>query len=76
MAGRVILALEDIYLTVGARLLFEGVNLHICEGDKICLVGRNGAGKTTLMRLIMQELELDAGKRFLFPGARVGYSIY
>ncbi len=73
MAGRVILALEDIYLTVGARLLFEGVSLHICEGDKICLVGRNGAGKTTLMRLIMQELELDAGKRFLLPGARVGY---
>ncbi len=73
MAARVLLSLEDIVLTVGSRLLFEGVNLHICEGDKICLVGRNGAGKTTLMRLIMQELELDAGKRFLLPGATIGY---
>jgi ABC transport system ATP-binding/permease protein len=73
MAGRVLVALEDIYLTVGARLLFSGVNLHISEGDKICLVGRNGAGKTTLMRLIMQELETDAGKRFLLPGTRIGY---
>ncbi len=73
MAARVLLALEDIYLTVGSRLLFSGVNLHICEGDKICLVGRNGAGKTTLMRLIMQELETDSGKRFLLPGCRIGY---
>ena len=73
MAGRVLLALEDIFLTVGARLLFAGVNIHISEGDKICLVGRNGAGKTTLMRLIMQELETDSGKRFLLPGTRIGY---
>ena len=73
MAGRVLLGMEDIYLTVGSRLLFSGVNLHISEGDKICLVGRNGAGKTTLMRLIMQELETDSGKRFLLPGTRIGY---
>ena len=73
MASRVLVALEDIYLTVGSRLLFSGVNLHISEGDKICLVGRNGAGKTTLMRLIMQELETDSGKRFLLPGTRIGY---
>jgi ATP-binding cassette subfamily F protein uup len=67
------MSLEDVYLTVGSRLLFAELNIHISEGDKICLIGRNGAGKTTLMRLIMQELELDAGKRFLFPGCRVGY---
>ncbi|MES2983856.1 MAG: ABC-F family ATP-binding cassette domain-containing protein [Pseudomonadota bacterium] len=73
MAARVLLALEEIHLTMGVRHLFEGVNLHICEGDKICLVGRNGAGKTTLMRLIMQEIELDAGKRFQLPGTRIGY---
>ena len=73
MAGRVLLALEDIHLHLGTKVLFQGVNLHICEGDKICLVGRNGAGKTTLMRLIMQELELDEGNRFVFPGARIGY---
>ncbi len=73
MASRVLLALEDVYLTVGSRLLFSGLNIHICEGDKICLVGRNGAGKTTLMRLIMQELETDSGKSFVLPGCRIGY---
>lgn len=73
MAERVLLALEDITLTMGTKLLFEGLNLHILEGDKICLVGRNGAGKTTLMRLITQDLELDSGKRFQLPGSRIGY---
>jgi ATP-binding cassette subfamily F protein uup len=73
MNARVLLSLEDVHLTMGSKKLFEGVNLHIAEKDKICLVGRNGAGKTTLMKLVAQELELDAGKRFVYPGATIGY---
>lgn len=73
MADRVLLALEDITLRMGTKTLFEGLNLHILESDKICLVGRNGAGKTTLMRMIVEDLELDAGKRFQLPGTRIGY---
>ncbi|MFZ4125029.1 MAG: ABC-F family ATP-binding cassette domain-containing protein [Rickettsiales bacterium] len=73
MSKRLLLSLEDIYMTMGSRLLFQGVNLHIAEGDKVCLIGRNGAGKTTLMRLIMQEMETDSGKRFVFPGITIGY---
>jgi ATP-binding cassette subfamily F protein uup len=73
MSNRLLLSLEDIHMTMGSCLLFEGVNLHIMEGDKVCLIGRNGAGKTTLIRLIMQELEIDSGKRFVFPGITIGY---
>ena len=73
MSKRLFLSLEDITMTMGSRLLFDGVNLHINEGDKVCLIGRNGAGKTTLMKLIMQELEVDSGTRFVFPGIRIGY---
>ena len=73
MNKRLLLSLEDIHLHIGTRPLFTGVNLHVSEGDKICLIGRNGAGKTTLMRLIMGELDTDEGSRFLFPGATVGY---
>ena len=73
MSKRLYLSLEDIHMTMGGRPLFGGVNLSIYEGDKVCLIGRNGAGKTTLMKLIMQELEVDSGQRFLLPGVRVGY---
>jgi len=73
MAERVLLSLEDISLTFGGKPLFEGLRTHICEGDKICLIGKNGAGKTTLMRLITGEIEPDKGKRFALPGLTIGY---
>ena len=73
MSDRLLLALENIKLTFGGKPLFDGLNLHIIEGDKICLVGKNGAGKTTLMRLMTEDLELDGGKRFALPGTRIGY---
>lgn len=73
MAPRVCISIEDAYLTFGGKPLFDGLRMHICEGDKICLVGKNGAGKTTLMRLILGQMELDAGKRFALPGVTIGY---
>ncbi len=73
MADRVLISLEDIALTFGGKPLFEGLTMHIAEGDKICLVGKNGAGKTTLMKLIMGELELDGGSRFALSGITIGY---
>jgi len=73
MAARVLISLEDISLNFGGKPLFEGLRMHIGEGDKICLVGKNGAGKTTLMRLIMGNLEVDSGQRFCLPGLTIGY---
>ena len=73
MADRLLLSLEEIRLSFGGKPLFEGLSLHLMEGDKISLVGKNGAGKTTLMRLMIEELELDGGRRFMLPGTRVGY---
>jgi ATP-binding cassette subfamily F protein uup len=73
MVATLLLSLEDVTLTFGGKPLFEELTLHVAEKDRICLVGKNGAGKTTLMKLITEDLELDAGKRFLLPGTRVGY---
>jgi len=73
MAGRLLISLEDVMLTFGGKPLFEGLRLHITEGDKICLVGKNGAGKTTLMKLICGQAEPDSGTRFALPGLSIGY---
>jgi ATP-binding cassette subfamily F protein uup len=73
MASRLLLSLEDIQLSFGGKPLFDGLTLHLCEQDRICLVGQNGAGKTTLMRLMINQLELDAGKRFICPVITIGY---
>jgi ATP-binding cassette subfamily F protein uup len=71
--SKLILSLENITLTFGGKPLFENLSLHISEGDKICLVGKNGAGKTTLMKLLTENLELDAGRRFVMPATTIGY---
>lgn len=68
-----LLSLEDITVNFGGKPLFEGLNMHMSQGEKICLYGKNGAGKTTLMRLITRELEQDAGKIFRLPGLTIGY---
>ena len=34
------------------RILFEQLNLHVCEGDILQIKGRNGAGKTSLLRIL------------------------
>lgn len=73
MAQRLLLSLEEITLSFGGKPLFENLNLFIKERERICLVGKNGAGKTTLMRLMSEALELDAGKRFVLPGIRIGH---
>lgn len=73
MADRLLLALENVTLSFGGKPLFEDLTLHITQSDRICLVGKNGAGKTTLMRLMIEELELDGGSRFVLPGIKIGY---
>jgi ATP-binding cassette subfamily F protein uup len=46
---------------------------RIQRGDKIGLIGPNGAGKTTLLRLILGELEPDAGTVQLGTKIEVAY---
>ncbi|QNE34154.1 ribosomal protection-like ABC-F family protein [Leifsonia shinshuensis] len=56
------LAVHDLELRVGARLLMEDVSFRVADGDKIGLVGRNGAGKTTLTKVLAGDLLPTAGK--------------
>src|ERR1019366_9626076 len=52
--------LQDISKTIGAKDLYEGLNLMLQPGEKIGLIGRNGIGKTTLLG-IMAGTDLDFG---------------
>ena len=46
------IAVQNLELRAGARLLMEDVTFRIDKGDKIGLVGRNGAGKTTMTKVL------------------------
>ena len=56
-----LLSLQNITLSFGGPPIFNGINLQIEEGDRLCLMGRNGAGKSTLLRLIAGEFPAEAG---------------
>jgi ATP-binding cassette subfamily F protein uup len=67
-----IVALKDVRLADGPRMLFDGVDLALEPGARACLVGRNGAGKSTLLRVLAGLAEPDGGERSISPGARIG----
>ena len=73
MALAPILTLSEIMLTFGGNPLFDGVELTVHSGERICLVGRNGSGKSTLLKVMAGLMEADAGGRFVQPGMDVAY---
>lgn len=47
-----LISLVGVSKDFGLRTLFEDLNLHLQEGDRLGLIGPNGAGKSTLLRLL------------------------
>ncbi|MBU3696049.1 ATP-binding cassette domain-containing protein [Dechloromonas sp.] len=61
-SGKLVAELENVSKSYGERQIVANFSSRIQRGDKIGLIGPNGAGKTTLLRLILGELQPDAGK--------------
>src|SRR4029079_12332387 len=57
-----VLAVHDLEIRVGARVLMSDVSFRVADGDKVGLVGRNGAGKTTLTKVLARYLLPAEGK--------------
>jgi ATP-binding cassette subfamily F protein 3 len=56
-----LLALNNVSFSFGARPMLSEANWQIGEGERIGLIGPNGAGKSTLLRLIMGEYTIEGG---------------
>lgn len=66
----VLVRVEDTAVGVGERILFEGVNIDLREGEAVELRGRNGAGKTTLIRMLLASGDVARpSRKHLFPQA-------
>ncbi len=48
-----LLEIRDLRAYYGDAVALEGVNLNICDGEVISLLGRNGAGKSTTLKALM-----------------------
>jgi len=67
--GRIALTVKDFRFAHGDRVLFDGADLEIEYGERVCLVGPNGSGKTTLLRKVLEEGSWEN------PGLRLGKSV-
>lgn len=56
--------LENVYLELGDKIIFENVNLVFNENDKIGIVGDNGVGKTSLFNIILNKVEFTGNRIF------------
>ncbi|MHB8709822.1 MAG: ATP-binding cassette domain-containing protein, partial [Desulfuromonadales bacterium] len=65
-----LITLRNITLAFGGPPLFDGVNLQIEPGERLCLLGRNGTGKSTLLKLINGDLPADSGEIHRQQGLR------
>ncbi len=65
--------LVGVRVRLGIETILDGADFQHNPGEHLALVGRNGAGKTTLIRLLLGELELDAGSLQKVRGLSVAH---
>jgi len=66
-----LISLVGVGKDFGVRSLFENLDLHVEERERLGLIGPNGAGKSTLLRILAGEEPPGAGSRRTAPGVRV-----
>lgn len=57
-----LLEVAGLHAWYGESHILHGVDLHVDEGEMICILGRNGMGKTTTLRTIMGILRKRQGQ--------------
>ena len=48
-----LIRIENLSVTYDGKTALEGVNLSLCEGEFVAIVGPNGGGKSTLVKAIL-----------------------
>jgi ATPase subunit of ABC transporter with duplicated ATPase domains len=70
---REVLHIANLSKAFGPKVVLNDIHLSLCSGERAALVGENGAGKTTLAKIILGQLEPDAGQSRLAPQTQLGY---
>jgi ATP-binding cassette subfamily F protein uup len=59
--GKQVYDLEHVSLSYDGRVLFHDVTWRVGPGDRVGIVGVNGAGKSTLLKMLVGQVQPDAG---------------
>src|ERR1700720_640186 len=58
---RAAVSVSGLRKAYGKKVVLDGVDLSIGEGEVFALLGPNGAGKTTIVRILSTLIRADAG---------------
>lgn len=72
-SGKDVVVMKEVSKGFADRSLFEHANLHVRFQERAAIVGRNGTGKTTLIKLLLEEIEPDAGEIRIGSSVKIGY---
>ena len=61
-SGREVLECNGIWKAYGEKSVLEEVSFTVERGDRLAVIGPNGIGKSTLLKILMGEVEADAGE--------------
>jgi ATP-binding cassette ChvD family protein len=59
--GELVIEAQGLKKAFGENLLFENLSFRLPPGGIVGVIGPNGAGKTTLFRMLIGQVEPDAG---------------
>jgi len=69
----VMLALTNISLRRGRKVLIENASFQIHAGQRMGVIGPNGSGKSSLFAMLLGELEPDDGELALDPQDEIAH---
>lgn len=72
-SGKDVVVMKEVSKGFADHPLFKEVNLHVRFQERAAIVGRNGTGKTTLLKLLLEEIEPDAGEIRIGSSVKIGY---
>lgn len=72
-SGALVAKVEGISFAYENRPIVSDFSTTVMRGDKIGVIGPNGAGKTTLLRLLLGQLEPQAGSVKLGTNLQLAY---
>ncbi len=72
-SGKRVAELDNVSFAYGDKCIVKNFSTLIQRADRVGFIGPNGAGKTTLLRIILGELQPDAGSVKLGTNLLIGY---
>ncbi len=72
-SGREVLDVKGISKAYGEKQVLTDVSITVRRGEKLAVIGPNGLGKSTLLKIMMGNLDADAGAVRFGHETKVGY---